>query len=632
MEQQINEAVEQIFETTEPTGESTNPVNETPELVSTGGKRVKKGGKMPLVILGILVAVLAAAYVGVCAYANAQDTFYPNSNINFIDVSGLTAEEAQAKLEKEIPAFEVPIYNAENPDPANPLLTVTLAELGFDSESARESSTLEDWPGTLRFLQTAKPFLAKGWDYIQHLTGNRGSSVFVYNLEGSKFEAAVDSVQQQLTVPALDSSYTLEDDAICITRAKDGCFVDRDALKENLTLAGTSANGRLITLETDTAQVLTAQEIYDQVAGEMKNAGYDSTTDSITPEQVGAEFDVKTAQSALDAAEPGETVEIPAVIQFPTVTAAELEAVLFRDVLGEYTTNVSGTANRKSNVQLSAASIHNYVMNTGDVFSYNGVVGQRTAANGYKPAPAYVKGETVDEIGGGICQTSSTLYLACLRGNLEITERYAHRYVPSYVPAGMDATVSWGGPDYKFTNNTDYPIKIVTSYANSKLTVKILGTNVDGSYGRMTNEQLSTTAWETVYQEDETVAPGTQTVKTTAYTGSKWRTYHHIYDANGKLIDSHYEATSDYKVRNKVVLVAPGELPGAAPAVPVVTPVPAPADPAPVDPTPVEPAPAEPAPVEPTPAEPVPDVPVSGTEGNDIPIIVVPDLTEVPAE
>lgn len=85
-------------------------------------------------------------------------------------------------------------------------------------------------------------------------------------------------------------------------------------------------------------------------------------------------------------------------------------------------------------------------MNSGDVFSYNDVVGQRTAARGYQAAPAYVQGETVDEIGGGICQTSSTLYLACLRSNLEITERYAHRYVPAYITAGMDATVSWGGP------------------------------------------------------------------------------------------------------------------------------------------------------------------------------------------
>ena len=631
MEEQINEAVEQITETAEPVSEGIEPIREAAELVSTGGKRVKKGGKMPLVILGVLVAVLAAAYVGVCAYANSLDTFYPNSNINFIDVSGLTAEEAQAKLDEEIPAFEVPLYNAENPDPANPLLTVTLAELGYDREAAGQSSTCEDWPGTLRFQQTAKPFLAKGWDYIQHMTGNRGSAMFTYTLEGSKFESAVDSIRQQLTVPALDSSYTLEENAISIVKAKDGCFVDRAALKENLSLAGTSANGRLVTIETDPAQVLTAQEIYDQVAGEMQNAGYDSTTDTITSERVGAEFDVKAAQAALDAAEPGETVKIAAEIQFPAVTAAELEAVLFRDVLGEYTTNVSGTAARKSNVKLSAASINNYVMNTGDVFSYNGVVGQRTAANGYQPAPAYVKGETVDEIGGGICQTSSTLYIACLRGNLEITERYAHRYIPAYVPAGMDATVSWGGPDYKFTNNTDYPIKIVTSYANSKLTVKILGTNVDGTYGRMTNEQLSTTAWETVYQEDETVAPGTQTVKTTAYTGSKWRTYHHIYDANGKLIDSHYEATSDYKARNKVILVAPGELPNQpAPSAPVVTPIPLPENPAPVDPVPADPTSAEP--VEPTPAEPVPETPESGAESADTPIIVVPDLTEVPAE
>ena len=612
-------------------------INEAVQQVSTGGKRVKKSNKKPGIILGVIAAVLAAGYVGVCAYANSLDTFYPNSNINFIDVSGLTAEEAQAKLDEALPAYEVPICSEA--DPATPLLTVTLADLGFDPETAgQEGTPYEEWVPTLRFQQSAKSFFSKGLDYIQHLLGNRGGARFLYTLEGREFEAAVDSIQQQLTVPAVDTSFSLEENAIRITRAKDGCFVDRAALKENLSLAGTSANGRLVTIETDAAQVLTAQEIYDQVAGEMKNAGYDSTTDTITPEQVGAEFDVKSAQAALDAAAPGETVEIPAVIQFPTVTAEDLKAVLFRDVLGEYTTNVSGTTARRNNVKLSASTINNYVMNTGDVFSYNGVVGQRTAANGYQPAPAYVKGETVDEIGGGICQTSSTLYLACLRGNLEITERYAHRYIPSYVPAGMDATVSWGGPDYKFTNNTEYPIKIVSSYVNSKLTVKILGTNVDGTYARMTNEHLSTTEWETVYQEDETIAPGTQTVKTTAYTGSKWRTYHHIYDANGKLIDSHYEATSDYKARNKVILVAPGELPGAEPAVPVVTPIPVPVDPtpvdpAPVDPTPVDPAPVDPAPVDPAPVDPIPidppetEAPSASEDSADIPVIVVPDLT-----
>ena len=126
----------------------------------------------------------------------------------------------------------------------------------------------------------------------------------------------------------------------------------------------------------------------------------------------------------------------------------------------------------------------------------------------------------------------------------------------------MDATVSWGGPDYKFTNQTDYPIKIVTEYSKNYLTVKVLGTNVDGRYAKVTNEVLSTTPWTTVYEEDSTMTPGMpEKEKTSPYTGYKVKTYHTIYDAEGKVIDSHYEATSDYKVRNKVILRAPAAVP-----------------------------------------------------------------------
>ena len=121
----------------------------------------------------------------------------------------------------------------------------------------------------------------------------------------------------------------------------------------------------------------------------------------------------------------------------------------------------------------------------------------------------------------------------------------------------MDATVSWGGPDYKFTNNTNYPIKIVTSYSGGYLTIKILGTNVDGTSVKMTNEVLSTTPWETVYKDDDTLPAGTEKVTTTPYTGYKVKSYRNVYDANGKLISSTYEATSDYKVRNKVISRGP---------------------------------------------------------------------------
>ena len=135
----------------------------------------------------------------------------------------------------------------------------------------------------------------------------------------------------------------------------------------------------------------------------------------------------------------------------------------------------------------------------------------------------------------------------------------------------MDATVSWGGPDYKFTNDTLYPIRIETVYEGGWLTVRLLGTNVDGIYAKMTNEVLSRTDWETEYVEDETIAPGTEEVKTTPYTGYKVKSYRHVYDKDGNLISSAFEADSNYKVRNKVILRAPGELPGQQ--LPVVAPV-----------------------------------------------------------
>lgn len=573
-----------------------------------GGARLKKGGKKPLVIVGIAavaVVVLAlAAYVGLCAYAGSLDTFYPNFHINGVDVSGLTVQEAQQALERETPKREIPIYDAAFPtyteeNPRTPLMTVTLEELGFSPEAVTAGNCpepFENWAwNSMDGLQSCG-FFEKGRMYLRAMTGSFTGVWLGYELSGSRFEEAVDSIADRLSEDAVDSAYTVGENRISITKARDGHTVDKADLRRQLSFAGSrpasveDSSGVDVAFATVSAKTLTAQEIYDEVFGEVKNAGYDAETDSIIPEQMGADFDVATAQAALDAAAPGETVTVEAKIEYPEVTADELKAVLFRDVLGEARTKVGGTAARKSNVKLSASSINSYVMNTGDVFSYNGVVGQRTAARGYQPAPAYVKGETVDEIGGGICQTSSTLYLACLRANLEITERYAHRYIPSYITAGMDATVSWGGPDYKFTNNTSYPIKIVTEYADGYLTVRLLGTKTDDITVKMTNEFLSSTPFEVVYEDDPTLAPGTEKVKTTPYTGYKYNTYRNLYDGDGKLISRTFEALSNYKARNKVILRGPAK--ADEPAAPV-------SGPGEISTTPEEPdAPVEEPPVE----------------------------------
>ena len=578
------------------------PIREA-DVQTQPGKRLaekteKRGSKRPWMIAVIIAAVLVAAYLALCAYAGSLDTFYPNRHINGIDVGGLTVSEAQSALETRLPAQTITLVNEER----QLQTTLTVAELGYTAES---------FAGDAQFWMDAErdtPFLRRGWAYLATLSGHWPGGAHWPDMDEAVLTKTVARLTEVLTEPPADTSGELDGQTLRITKAHDGYAPEslRPLLSD---IASYSQSGYTIpvTLETLPAQDLTAQQLHDRLHGEMKNASYDAASGSIVPEQFGADFDVAAAQTALDGAVPGETVSVPAVIEEPEVTASDLKMLLFRDVLGEARTHVSGSAGRIGNVKLSAKLINGIVLNSGDTFSYNDSVGKRTEARGFKPAPAYVKGETVDEVGGGICQTSSTLYLACLLSNMEITERYAHRYVPAYIDWGMDATVSWGGPDYKFTNNTLYPVKIVTEYSKGYLTIKLLGTNIDGIRVKMTNEVLSKTPWETVYQEDSTMTPGSpDVVKVTPYTGYKVKTYQTIYDKNGSVIDSHFEAASDYKVRNKVVLQAPAAAPGSAPAdLPADTPAPSdtPAE------TPQQPEPA------PTP-DPEPETPT---------IVVTPD-------
>ena len=325
------------------------------------------------------------------------------------------------------------------------------------------------------------------------------------------------------------------------------------------------------------AKVITAQEIRDAVYVESVKAKYDSAADAIIPDVIGVDLDVTAAQQLMDAAAPGIHTTFPLTLTASSVTAETLEQVMFQDVLATYTTTVKGTDARKNNVQLSAKAINGHVMNYDDIFSYNAVVGRRTAARGYQAAPAYVGGKTVDEIGGGICQTSSTLYMSCLLANLEITQRVAHRYATAYMPYGMDATVSWGGPDYEFTNNTDYPIRIVTKYVKGdpydQLTVTLYGTKTDDMQVKMTYEYLQKINWTTEYQEDPTMAPGTEKVIQSAYTGHKVQTYRELYDGQGNLLSREKESYSYYKSRNRIVARGPAlpETP-LEPSVPTISP------------------------------------------------------------
>ncbi len=144
-------------------------------------------------------------------------------------------------------------------------------------------------------------------------------------------------------------------------------------------------------------------------------------------------------------------------------------------LISAYTTQTTKDNNRNTNIKLSAQAISGITVQPGEIFSFNGTTGERTAAKGYREAPAISGGQSKDEVGGGVCQTSSTLFNAVARADLEIVERNPHAWPSHYIEKGLDATVNWPGLDFRFKNNTDYPIFIIAGYDNRKVTVNIYG-------------------------------------------------------------------------------------------------------------------------------------------------------------
>lgn len=166
-------------------------------------------------------------------------------------------------------------------------------------------------------------------------------------------------------------------------------------------------------------------------------------------------------------------IEVPITETAPNVTA-ETAANVNQALLASYTTKFDPSVKgRTTNIALSAQVIDQIVLGPGDRFYYNLIIGDTTVEKGYQEALEIVNKEFVIGIGGGICQTSSTLFNAIDKAGLGILERNTHSKQVGYVPIGRDATVSYGGKDFKFLNNKDFPVMIKTIVNKQKGTLEV---------------------------------------------------------------------------------------------------------------------------------------------------------------
>ena len=224
--------------------------------------------------------------------------------------------------------------------------------------------------------------------------------------------------------------------------------------------------------------------------------------------------------------------------------------------LETFTTNTTSNPKRNTNVRLAAEALNGTIVQPGEEFSFNQVVGPRTEEKGYQAAAAYNSGEVVQEVGGGVCQISSTLYRVVFETGMEVTYRRSHTFEPNYVTPGQDATISWDMPDFRFVNTSEGAIGIRASYADQKATVSIYGIPVldDGVTWKLYSEKTEEGEKpEPQYVEDPTLAPGTEKIKSNGTTGSTWVTYKVIYK-DGVEIDRVKDHEKIYKGHAPVIL------------------------------------------------------------------------------
>lgn len=224
-------------------------------------------------------------------------------------------------------------------------------------------------------------------------------------------------------------------------------------------------------------------------------------------------------------------------------------------LVASYTTETTSNRNRNHNIELSAAAINGQTVMPGETFSFNRATGERTAAKGYREADAISGGQSVPEIGGGVCQTSSTLFNAVARANLEIVSRSPHAWPSSYVEKGMDATVNWPGLDFTFRNNTEWPIFIVSYYKNRKVTVEIYGMSLaEGQTIELESQVVRTYEAPSgiKWVQDPSLQPGESKTTVKARKGYEVETYK-VWYQNGKEVRREKLCNSTYKAYQETV-------------------------------------------------------------------------------
>lgn len=519
------------------------------------------------VLLIIVIAIGAAGFY--FFHFDLNGTIMENVYIADVNVGGMTRKEA-------ISAVNQTVGQTLQSEPMIVKVFDVAVEISPEASKVKLNTTFAVWDA---YSYGRRGFSSqKAADQQQAANGGIAVDLSRYiRVSKAGVEAALDEFSNHYNTTLTQSTYEVTGTAPALTLVVH-LGIPEYGLDLNVLLdevIKTYHTGSLL-LETECAllppQPIDLEAIQKEYSTEAVDAYYDKETFDVIDEVNGCKLDIDAAQEKIEATAYGETVEIPFDQIKPETTGEVLRARLFCDVLGNHTATQSSSSSRETNLRLACEAINGVILFPGDTFSYNETLGERTTERGYKTGIAYVGGESVPSIGGGICQVSSTLYYCALQADLEIIARENHCYAPGYVPLGMDATVSWGALDFCFRNNKDYPIRIDAVADGGSTTVTLMGTDTKDYYIKMEYVVTGSYSPETIYKEmpadNEKGYKDGDVITSPAY-GYDVVTYRCKYDkVTNELISKDFEAKSHFSKKDKVICKIISDTPTAAPTGP----------------------------------------------------------------
>lgn len=494
-----------------------------------------------VLIFALLLGVLCFALSKLKGSEGKGDTILRHVSIAGVDVGGMTYQEAEQAISDQFSQWEMAVCV----NGTELVLSPQISGVTLDIPAAVAQAMEYGHAGNR---------LAQLEAYANSLSGSHDIGLLPYlelNRDGirSQLDGLADSFRQ--------SSYSLSGEFPALNLEQHNSLTPLPTLVLDLGCPGQG-------LDTDEMmeQILTAYdkgktqvEITAQVTTQQPqtldlDAIYQTVCILPTIESYGCDFDLGSARAAMAAAQPGDVLRIS--MRYVEPLNADTSAD-FPDVLASCDTPHNQDASRNSNMELVCQMLNGLVIQPGEVFSFNEAVGERTMERGFLCASVYSNYSQAQPVGGGVIQNASALYLCALLADLEILERESAQFQPGFVDPGMDAEVGYPGPDLKFRNNADHPIKILCRLDDTSLSTQLLGTD-NRDYCVKMEYQITNLESPIVYQDVAAGSCENGTVIQYGVSGAYVQTFRCKYSTQtNECISRESEASSHYPTTQTIV-------------------------------------------------------------------------------